>query len=53
MTALNTPNTQAAAARRQWLKHALLSGAGLSLASALSAPLQACGGTDNCDDESM
>ena len=27
MTALNTPNTQAAAARRQWLKHALLSGA--------------------------
>ena len=53
MTALNTPNTQAAAARRQWLKHALLSGAGLSLASALSAPLQACGGTDSCEDESM
>lgn len=53
MTALNTPNAQAGAARRQWLKHTLLSGAGVSVAAALSAPLQAHGGANNGKDETM
>ena len=55
MTDFTTIPLKAAAPlpRRQWLKSTLLSGTGVSVAAALSVPLQACGGTDSCEDESM
>lgn len=39
--------------RRDWLKNTLISGAGVSMAAALSVPLQACGGDAGCEDPSM
>lgn len=49
----SSPSTLAAAgtprlARRRWLKNALVSSAGIPVAAALSAPLQACGGSEDC-----